>query len=318
MSHFAVMVMIDPKEVNWPPDDTIDSYLDKVLAPFDESTENQEFMEFVDTMEEGKEEYETGSTILVELPDGRRLSPWDEEFRVPGEIGYGSNTHRPPKNSTTVEVPFKERFSSFDEYMTYYRGEEKDSETGKYGYWSNPNAKWDWYTVGGRFEGLPCSRGYRKNDCGTGGDAELARLEKMLFSGDKRPYVPSDCDIAKLKDCNFGSDKAKYDDAIAFWEHHVEGKPSDRKFDEWDTFFKPEWYVDRYGDKETYALAESMYTPMTVITPDGQWHEKGEMGWFGVSNETHEEALEWELGFYEDFLKDADPETVLVKVDCHI
>ena len=44
-----------------------------------------------------------------------------------------------------------------------------------------------------------------------------------------------------------------------------------------------------------------------MVTPDGEWHETGSMGWWGLSSETHEEAVSWEEGFYERFLATADP-----------
>lgn len=41
------------------------------------------------------------------------------------------------------------------EYMQFTEDEDYDvdEETGKKGYWSNPNTKWDWYSVGGRWTG---------------------------------------------------------------------------------------------------------------------------------------------------------------------
>ena len=43
------------------------------------------------------------------------------------------------------------------------------------------------------------------------------------------------------------------------------------------------------------------------MTPDGEWHEQGEMGWWGLSSETDEEALGWLRGFRGRFLDTADP-----------
>ena len=42
------------------------------------------------------------------------------------------------------------------EYMEFFEDEEceVDEETGRRGYWQNPNARWDWYEVGGRFRGM--------------------------------------------------------------------------------------------------------------------------------------------------------------------
>ena len=42
------------------------------------------------------------------------------------------------------------------EYLAFVEDEDADmdEETGKRGYWENPNAKWDWYQIGGRWNGL--------------------------------------------------------------------------------------------------------------------------------------------------------------------
>lgn len=42
---------------------------------------------------------------------------------------------------------------SFKEYAEDYCGYELDKEKGEYGYWENPNRKWDWYQLGGRWNG---------------------------------------------------------------------------------------------------------------------------------------------------------------------
>ena len=52
--------------------------------------------------------------------------------------------------------------------------------------------------------------------------------------------------------------------------------------------------------------------------PDGKWISPGEMGWFGASSETEEEACEWDLYYRERFIDTANPEWTLTIVDCHI
>jgi len=89
------------------------------------------------------------------MPDGRLLLPWDETFRKPGEIGHGTNTHEVPADLEKREVPFKETYATFDDYMKDWCGHEsgRDPEKSRYGYWHNENAKWDWYQMGGRWAG---------------------------------------------------------------------------------------------------------------------------------------------------------------------
>lgn len=75
-----------------------------------------------------------------------------------------------------------------------------------------------------------------------------------------------------------------------------------------------EYVVARLGDCDR----DSEFAPYAVITPDGEWHAPGVVGWFGTSSEDDEEEERWAESFYEDFLGDADPDTVLALVDCHI
>lgn len=61
---------------------------------------------------------------------------------------------------------------------------------------------------------------------------------------------------------------------------------------------------------------ETIETPYAFITPDGEWVERGEMGWFGMgSNEIDEDA--WDAKFKE-YLKTLDKNIILTQVDCHI
>ena len=61
---------------------------------------------------------------------------------------------------------------------------------------------------------------------------------------------------------------------------------------------------------------EKIETPYAFVTPDGEWVERGEMGWFGVgSNEMDKD--EWDVRFRE-YLKTLDKDIILTQVDCHI
>ena len=56
--------------------------------------------------------------------------------------------------------------------------------------------------------------------------------------------------------------------------------------------------------------------PFAFITPDGEWHEKGEIGWFAcVANEKSED--DWKREFME-FLKTLRSDVKVTVVDCHI
>ncbi len=56
-----------------------------------------------------------------------------------------------------------------------------------------------------------------------------------------------------------------------------------------------------------------------VVTPDGKWHSKGRMLWFGISDETEEEARNWYLNFCDHFIKThLSSEFFVTILDCHI
>lgn len=66
-----------------------------------------------------------------------------------------------------------------------------------------------------------------------------------------------------------------------------------------------------------FSMLNSFVT-YACVTPDGEWHSKGDMDWFGCSSETPVVAADWDMNFYNAFLKTADPEWTLTIVDCHI
>ena len=68
--------------------------------------------------------------------------------------------------------------------------------------------------------------------------------------------------------------------------------------------------------KMTDIPIEKIETPYAFVTPDGEWVERGEMGWFGISsNEMYED--EWNAKFKE-YLKTLGKDIILTQVDCHI
>lgn len=163
--------------------------------------------------------------------------------------------------------------------------DEVDALTGKYGYWENPNAKWDFYRVGGRASGILKLK--------TGGTAN----------------------VAKINDLDLSMDKEAYNDAIRFWKVEVEGIP---KKDDEDFFnmYGPSYYIDRFGTKENYATDRATFKTFAMLLPTGEWLEKGEMGWFGLdsstaeSNETYQKSFNGVLETMQDHY--------ITIVDCHI
>lgn len=74
----------------------------------------------------------------------------------------------------------------------------------------------------------------------------------------------------------------------------------------------------RFSDRETYMLCESTMWWRAVVTPDGKWHEVGEVNWFSIGSESGGEIAEWARAFKETFIDPYPPECILTVVDCHI
>lgn len=150
----------------------------------------------------------------------------------------------------------------------------------------NQDAKWDWYEIGGRWENY------------------------LRVNGER-------ADSARLRDIDFSPDKEMYKEALRFWDvvvGHMPARPEEKHF----SIYNEQYYRDTYGDRENFARMRSLFTTHAVITPDGEWHERGEVGYFGYSSETPEEGLEWDKNYVERFIKDADKDLILTIVDCHI
>ena len=141
MIHFTVLVVGDDVE--------------KQLAPFQENNMGdcpREYMEFNEIEEEYRHDYENESVEMVQAPNGERFYSWDRQFKV-GDI-FDQKTVI-PEDYEKVLVAHKDRYDNFDEFIRDWAGyKDQDPETGKYGYWENPQAKWDWFQVGGRWTGF--------------------------------------------------------------------------------------------------------------------------------------------------------------------
>lgn len=153
-------------------------------------------------------------------------------------------------------------------------------------YYVNPSAKWDWWVIGGRFSDMLKNR-----------DGEY-------------------CDTALVSDVDTDDDAGKRKEAVEFWQSYVEGNGGSEQ-ERNHPFWSPEYYRKEYGTAEAYADAQAKFWMRAVVTPDGEWHEVGEMGWFACSSETAEELHEWIKGFHDRFVEPY-ANCHMTVVDCHI
>lgn len=288
MSHFAVAVFTEPNGES----------LEELLAPYDENIEMEPYIKY--TKEEAiaavrKEIEDYKNTTYAEFikdPEAYKEKWGGNE----GHIKYLENEF-PERLNWTDEQCYEEKKGWFEDDMV--------DEDGNLLSTYNPNSKWDWYSIGGRFPGkLKANKG----EHGHG----------SAFHSN--PRIDGEFDSARVGDIDFSMDMEEYNKAIRYWEVVVEKQPlkEDEDPDDFHNWYRDGYYEEYYKDKETYAKICASCSTFAVVTPDGKWYEKGQMGWFGASSETADESLDWDLHYKERFIDTADPDWTLIIVDCHI
>lgn len=191
MSHFIGLVFLRP-----------DADLEETLAPFNE--QDEEYMEFVDKTDEVKEKWEkipatcpSEGTFTKEIDRTDEVNEvWDEaedvlpkekedalwmpytkdKYPTPADIAKDKGYKIVPDETKRDGVrfvqeyeakweyePSKEKYPTIDLLAKEYFGYCKVN--GRYGYMSNPNAKYDWYSEGGRWSGYLTNKEGKTTDC---------------------------------------------------------------------------------------------------------------------------------------------------------
>lgn len=350
MSHFTVMVRV-PGSVAL---DDVEEAVAKLLLPYKESgcgsedpPELKKYLVFKDIEDESMKDYKEKTKKVFVDPSGKPHSKYSERFRSspPGSFGIGSDTkYICPGGWTEKEIPFSEFYSSFEKYMKDWEGHtRRDPSTGRFGYWKNPNQKWDWWQIGGRWTGkIPVKPWTAESMNGKPG--------LMTERNDRLDRA----DVSRIKDIDWDAvtvdTQKKAEEFWLDWEQFCAGRefpafdgPRERALNigllackdadeltgkEWKTIKWPRQNrpgVDRF-DVLTQISREDFFAKhldefgqintFARLDQDG-WKEKGEMGWFGMSDQTPESTAEFNGGFT-SWLRSGDQSDWAVVVDCHI
>lgn len=182
---------------------------------------------------------------------------------------------------------------------------------------TNPNRKWDWWVVGGRWSGFLTLKSGRKVDEARKGDIDFEAMRNAAGAEA----------AAKWDKANAARNGGTWDT----WEHvrdvlhagnidaarqayHAQpakdavAKALDHPWNGVDEYLKPrDQYIQQARDRATVLYG---------VVKDGQWLAKGEMGWFGMSSDDVSQD-EWNRKVNE--MLDALPDdTLITVVDCHI
>ena len=72
-------------------------------------------------------------------------------FRKGRAPRHEKRTKKAKKMRALMGYPVKKLYPSLKQYAEDYCGYTFDSKNNAYGYYCNPNAFWDWYSIGGRW-----------------------------------------------------------------------------------------------------------------------------------------------------------------------
>lgn len=290
MSHFVVYVLTDkvPATANEAESELMESFL-----PFQEEAD-EEYMEFVDIEDEYREKYKTQTRTMLRHRVTKIVEdPYAKRFENPMDIGTRIRMKAPqhivPPEYEEIEMPMNQIYKTFDKFMKDYGGHEKPDGRDRYGYYANPNAKWDWFVVGGRWMGC---------------------LEEN--------YDPRK-DPENLETCTYCNGTGRRTDEVGRANKHLQEKCNGCE----GTGKKLKWHLREIGwSAPVSRLAaykgdkfKEMSMPFAFLTPDGEWIEEGEMGWWGCVS-SQKKKSDWKADVKRVYKK--YPNHYVIAVDCHI
>lgn len=347
MSHYTVTVRVTPARLARH-SGNVERAIKEMLEPFYEGSGDERFIEFRDEEDRHREKYATESIEMIRLPDGELAHTHDDRFRVPGTFGFCSDgsSHRPPADLERVQSYHHERYPTFEAFMKDYCGyAAPDPKTGRYGYWRNPNAKWDWWAIGGRWTGFyPLKTGAprRVGKRGVFGDppkkthGDAVRIADIDFDVVNRQQAERATTFHKeylelLAGKKFPAFEGPREEAMSLGLCRVERQPVAQKDGErvisWETNVAPtderrHWSdvlveIDESTLLRDYAHCFNPIATYAGLDDDG-WTAPGSMGWFGCSDDEPEAYVKWKRDFHDRFIAAAGPDDLLVVVDCHI
>jgi len=155
-------------------------------------------------------------------------------------------------------------------------------------YYSNPNAKYDYYCLDGK-------------------DYMFDLKSGVDYEDDRR-----------MKDYDLDKEDEDVDEnyLIKFWDFYVEKGVKEVDGQAFMTLYSPEYYLEKYGTKENFIKSQKRIIPYAFVTPDGAWHAPGNVGWFALDDSTQESMDNYVEAWSKYIHSDINPYVSFV--DCHI
>lgn len=332
MSHFTVLVHLTEEEIN----NNLEAALAAKLQPYHEfecTGKKDQYVVKVDETEDKLFDYNNSTVEVLYDDSGVRIGTkysdacnryWNStnsKFNIPN--GYELR-----------KTPLKDIYT-FEEFLRDWHGYSLDGkyslfEDGKFYRFTNPNAKWDWWTIGGRWSGMFLDTNGQKKDIIQKKDWDIAgeaanaittfapffdRFEEHADKFEDLVFISWDECCEKFKTVG----RTDYDTAREFY-HNQEYKNvlktvfssiGDDEY-EWLLHDPNNFYNVPREDFMKARIYNNIGT--FAVLDDAGWHEKGSMGWFAMVSD---EKADWNQ-IYLDKINTIPDNDYLVLVDCHI
>lgn len=285
-------------------------------------------------------------TVLVIGEDyERQLAPYNEDIRVAPYRDYDQSLdwlrRLYEEENEGAESPSDEELVRFHNEKYGDDDRLRIDEKGVYRLSTyNPNSKWDWYTVGGRWRGyFKLKQGVRIGISQVGSPGTFDNPP----THDADVVYKGDVDIEGMRD-HAGHEAGETWDKVHTiidplpearpWRYFYAGVEAKKiTLEEARTAFHEQPRCKalaadedlRWFDVEPFQVSRERYVQRArdralstyAYVKDGEWFAPGEMGWWGVSTE-EEEQKEAFVQEFNKMLDDLPDDTLLTLVDCHI
>jgi hypothetical protein len=298
MSHFTVLVIGDDPE--------------DALAPFCEDPDPQ---------------YRVDTDITAEAEDDFRIHKNDDggyaDFLTFCEKWYGYET------CAHEEVP-----NVFGRHSQGYIVLNEIGSVSRVVRREAVNGKWDWYVLGGRWSGF-----FKLKQGADGKIGEPGLMTSPAEPGYADAAFKRDIDFAAMRMTARQEAAERYDRFHAVLANYLNtrsfneissllgvdearatyrGQPGVKALEEagFSPFFRD--VIEEYGiPREQYLeRAANRAISAYAFIKDGEWVGRGEMGWFGISEDNMDEDA-W-LSRFNDMLDSLPEDTLLSLYDCHV
>jgi hypothetical protein len=223
---------------------------------------------------------------------------------------------------TALAAAIEEGWAEPEEYRITAEGALEQRST------YNPQSKWDWWVIGGRWEGFFLHLDGRRVDQLLNQDwdritqRELARVDaatrfdtlERVVKGLPHP-APFPQWVERLE-VDMPREEALNQARRDYHEHPFIKALTENDLMPWLEDPLDAWHLNAENPRESYLTSAMLgcAVPFAYVK-DGEWHEKGQMGWFGMAaNEQDEDAWAVEVNRVYDSLDDE----MLTNCDCHI